>query len=187
MSLAFFAFGRGLCSSLPRFSWLGVVEAQCTAAPGANATVTSHIGQRRAWCAQALDMVQCFDAAGCRLLLQLPAAPSRRITSRRMLELQLFAAVESGCRGRLRMLCGNRIAMLPLFSMVSEQQQELLHVVVSVREADERALQRRQSGCSRRRLWRAVRAGVRPCDILQCTAVASQCMRACVHAISELN
>ena len=74
--------------------------------------------------------------------------------------------------------------MLPLFSMVSEQQQELLLVVGNVREADERAFQRGQSGCDRRRLWRAMGAGVRPCDILQCEPVASQCMHACVHAIA---
>ena len=182
--MAFFAFGRGLCSSLRLFSWLGVLKARCTAyAPAANATVTSHIRQRRAWCAQALEIAQCFGAAGCRLLLQSPAAASRRISTRRVLELQLFAAVDS-CRSRLRMLCGSMIALLPLFTMLHGQQQELLRVVDSVREADERAFQRGQSGCDRRRLWRAVRAGGRPCVILQCRlSRASACMHACVHAI----
>ena len=48
MSVAFFAFGRGLCSSLRLLSWLGVLKARCAAVPAANATVTSQIGQRRA-------------------------------------------------------------------------------------------------------------------------------------------
>ena len=134
-----------------------------------------------------LDMVQCFHAAGCRRLLQSSAAAWRRSSSRWMLELQLFAAGDSGCRCRLQRLCGHRIAMLLLFSLVCEQQQKLLRVVDNVREPGERALHRVRSGCNRRRLRRAMRAGVRPCDILQRTAVASQCMRACVHAISELN
>ena len=134
-----------------------------------------------------LDMVQCFHAAGCRRLLQSSAAAWRRSSSRWMLELQLFAAGDSGCRCRLQRLCGHRIAMLLLFSLVSEQQQKLLRVVDNVREPGERALHRVRSGCNRRRLRRAMRAGVRPGDILQRTAVASQCMRACVHAISELN
>ena len=174
ISLAFFSFGRGLGSSLRRSSGLGVLEARCTAAPGANATVTSHMGQRRAWCAQAstwCNALVLLDAGCC---CWMPAAASRRTSSRRMLELQLFAADDSCCRCRLRMLCGNRIAVLLLFSMVSEQQQKLLRVVDNVREPGERALHRMRSGCNRRRLWRAVGAGVRPCDILQCTAVGSQ-------------
>ena len=185
MSLAFFAFGRGLGCSLRGSSGLRVLEARCTAVPGANATVTSHVGQRRAWCAQASTWciaLVLLDAGCC---CWMPAAASRRVSSRRMLELQLFAAVDSCCRGRLQALCGNRIAVLHLFSLVSEQQRELLRVVGNVREPGERALQRGRSGCNRRRLRRAVRAGVRPCDILQCTAVGSQCMHACVHAIAS--
>ena len=172
-------------SSLRRFSWLGVLEVRCTAAPGANATVTSHVGQRRAWCAQASTWciaLVLLDAGCC---CWMPAAASRRSSTRRMLELQRFAAVHLGCRGCLRRLCGNRIALLPLFALVSEQQQELLRVVGNVREADERALQRGRNGCSRRRLWRAMRAGVRSCAILYCEPVASQCMHACVHAIAS--
>ena len=187
MSVALLAFARGLCSSLRKSSWLGVLEARCTAVPGANATVTSHIGQRHAWCAQASTWciaLVLLDAGGC---CWMPAAASRRSSTRRMLELQRFAALHSGCRCRLQRLCGHRIAMLLLFSLVSEQQQKLLRVVDNVREPGERALHRVRSGCNRRRLRRAMRAGVRPCDILQRTAVASQCMRACVHAISELN
>ena len=185
MSVALLAFARGLCSSLRKSSWLGVLEARCAAVPGANATVTSHIGQRHAWCAQASTWcigLVLLDAGCC---CWMPAAASRRSSSRRMLELQLFAAVHSCCRCRLRALCGNRIAVLHLFSLVSEQQRELLRVVGNVREPGERALQRGRSGCNRRRLRRAVRAGVRPCDILQCTAVGSQCMHACVHAIAS--
>ena len=185
MSLAFFAFGSGLGRSLRRSSWLGVLEARCAAVPGADATMTSHVGQRRAWCAPASTWciaLVLLDAGCC---CWMPAAASRRVSSRRMLELQLFAAVDSCCRGRLRALCGNRIAVLHLFSLVSAQQRELLRVVGNVREPGERALQRGRSGCNRRRLRRAVRAGVRPCDILQCTAVGSQCMHACVHAIAS--
>ena len=48
MSVAFFAFGRGLCSSLRLFSWVGVLRARWTAVPAANATVPSNIRQRRA-------------------------------------------------------------------------------------------------------------------------------------------
>ena len=48
-----------------------------------------------------------------------------------MLELQRFAALHSGCRCWLQRLCGNRIALLPLFALVSEQQRELLRVVWS--------------------------------------------------------
>ena len=98
MSLAFFAFGRGLGSSLRRSSGLGVLEACCTAAPGANATVTSHIGQRRAWCAQASTWciaLVLLDAGCC---CWMPAAASRRSSTRRMLELQRFAAVHLGCQ-----------------------------------------------------------------------------------------
>ena len=103
-----------------------------------------------------------------------------------MLKLQLFAAVDSGCRGRLRMLCGSRIALLPLFTMLHGQQQELLRVFGSVREPDERAFHHGRSGCNRRRLWRAVRAGVRPCVIVQYKlSRASACMHACMQ--SELN
>ena len=185
MSLAFFAFGRGLGRSLRRSSGLRVLEASCTAVPGADTAVTSHIGLRRAWCAQASTWgiaLVLLDAGGC---CWMPAAASRRSSTRRMLELQRFAAVHSGCRCRLQQLCGNRIAMLLLFSMVSEQQQELLRLVESVREADERAFQRGQSGCDRRRLWRAMRAGVRSCAILYCEPAASQCMHACVHAIAS--
>jgi len=149
-----------------------------------NAMVTSHIGRRHAWCAQASTWcigLVLLDAGCC---CWMPAAASRRSSTRRMLELQRFAAVHLGCRGCLQRLCGNRIALLPVFSLVSEQQQELLLVVWNVREPVERALQRGRSGCDRRRLRRAMRAGVRSCVFLQCTPVASQCMHACVHAIA---
>ena len=126
-------------------------------------------------------MAHCFGAAGCRLQLQSPAAASRRISSRRMLELQRFAAVDSGCKGSLQMLCGSRIAMLLIGPMLHGQQQELLHVVDSVREPDERAFHHGRSGCDRRRLWRVVRAGVRPCVIVPSTRrePVHACMRAC--------
>ena len=156
MSLAFFAFGRGLGSSLRGSSGLGVLEARFTAVPGADATEQQQcdrdVAHRPAsrMVRTGLDMRHCFGAAGCRRLCWMPAAASRRSSTRRMLELQRFAAVHSGCRCRLQQLCGNRIAMLPLFSLVSEQQQELLRLVESVREADERAFQRGRSGCSSR-------------------------------------
>ena len=185
MSVALLAFARGLCSSLRKSSWLGVLEARCTAVRGANATVTWHIGQRHAWCAQASTWcigLVLLDAGCC---CWMPAAASRRSSTRRMLELQRFAALHSGCRCWLQRLCGNRIALLPLFALVSEQQRELLRVVWNEREPVERALQRGRSGCDRRRLRRAMRAGVRSCVFLQCTPVASQCMHACVHAIAS--
>jgi len=75
MSLAFFAFGRGLGRSLRRSSGLRVLGARCTDVPSVNAAATSHIGQRRAWCAQASTWCNAFmllDAGGCcnrRLLL----------------------------------------------------------------------------------------------------------------------
>ena len=114
MSVAFFAFGRGLCSSQRLLSWLGVLKARCTAAPAANATaVTSHIGQRRAWCAQPSTWhiaLVLLDASCC---CWMPAAASRRISSRPTLGLQRFAAVNSGCQCCLQPLCGSRIALLP--------------------------------------------------------------------------
>jgi len=127
-------------------------------------------------------MAHCFGAAGCRLLLQSPAAVSRRISTRRMLELQRFAAVDSGCHGRLQLLCGSRIALLPFVTMLHGQQQELLRVFDSVREAADRAFQRRRSGCERRRLWRVVRAGVRPCAR---ASLSSASRRESVHACMD--
>ena len=167
MSVAFFAFGRGLCSSLRLFSRLGVLHARCTAVPAANATATSHVRQRRAWCAQPSTWyiaLVLLDAGCC---CWMPAAASRRISSRPMLELQRFAAVHSGCQCCLQRLCGSRIALLPSVTMLHGQQQELLRVFDSVREPIERAFHHRRSGCKRRRLWRAVHAGVRPRIIAQ--------------------
>ena len=86
-----------------------------------------------------------------------------------MLELQRFAAVDSGCQGRLQLVCDSRIALLRFGTRLHGQQQELLRVFGSVREPVDRAFRRRQSGCKRRRPWRAVRAaaGVQPRIIAQ--------------------
>ena len=56
-----------------------------------------------------------------------------------MLELQRFAAVNSGCHGGLQLLCGSRVSLLLFGTMLHGQQQELLRVVENVGEADERA------------------------------------------------
>ena len=63
-----------------------------------------------------------------------------------MLELQRFAAVDSGCKGRFQLVCGSSIALLHFGTMLHGRQQELLRVFGSVREPVKRALQRGLNG-----------------------------------------